>query len=73
MRLYVPLTQEEFDRLLAFARAERRRPQDQAALFLSWALGAEQSSSVQVNRPTPTSCPTPPVQAPSLARQEGAA
>jgi hypothetical protein len=34
MRLFVPLTRDEFDRLLARARAERRRPQDEAALLI---------------------------------------
>ncbi len=38
MRLYVPLTADEFDRLLAFAHAERRRPQDEAAVLLAHAL-----------------------------------
>jgi hypothetical protein len=38
MRLFVPLTRDEFDRLLELARAERRRPQDQAALILARTL-----------------------------------
>ncbi len=38
MKLYVPLTTEEVDRLCELARSERRRPQDQAALLLSHAL-----------------------------------
>ena len=34
MRLFVPLTKTEFDALRELARAERRRPQDQAAVML---------------------------------------
>lgn len=39
MRLFVPLDPDEFDRLRALARAERRRPQEQAAVLLTRALG----------------------------------
>ncbi len=37
-RLYIPLTRDEADRLSKLAQAERRRPQDQAALLLAQAL-----------------------------------
>jgi hypothetical protein len=37
-RLFVPLTTEELERLGELARAERRRPQDQAALILARTL-----------------------------------
>ena len=40
MRLFVPLTRDEFDRLSALAQAERRRPQDQAAVLLAQSLTA---------------------------------
>ena len=39
MRLFVPLTKTEFDALRDLARAERRRPQDQAAAMLAALLG----------------------------------
>ncbi len=38
MRLFVPLTRDEFDRLRDLARVERRRPQEQAAVLLTRAL-----------------------------------
>lgn len=38
MRLFVPLTRDELDRLSDLARQERRRPQEQAAVLLSRAL-----------------------------------
>jgi hypothetical protein len=38
MRLFVPLTKTEFDALRDLARAERRRPQDQAAVLLAQTL-----------------------------------
>jgi hypothetical protein len=38
MKLYVPLRRDEFDRLANLARAERRRPQDQAAVLLEAAV-----------------------------------
>jgi len=38
MRLYVPLTQPEIDALIELARAERRRPQEQAAKLIGEAL-----------------------------------
>jgi len=34
MRLFVPLSTDEFDRLRALAHRERRRPQEQAAVLL---------------------------------------
>ena len=39
MRLSISLTREEFDHLVERARAERRRPRDQAAYLLATALG----------------------------------
>ena len=38
MKLFVPLTRTEFDKLHDLAQLERRRPQDQAALILAHAL-----------------------------------
>ena len=38
MRLYVPITRQEFDALRQIALAERRRPQDQAAVLLGAVL-----------------------------------
>lgn len=38
VRLYVPLTWEEFDRLCALAKADRRTPREQAATILASAL-----------------------------------
>lgn len=55
MRLFVPLTREEFGALLRLARAERRRPQDQVAVLLSRALGAE---PVRAHRLAPQRPPT---------------
>ncbi len=40
MRLFVPLNRDDFDRLSALAQAERRRPQDQAAILLSRSLAS---------------------------------
>ena len=45
MRLFVPLTARDLDTLLALARAERRRPQDQAAVLLSRVLAARLSTA----------------------------
>jgi hypothetical protein len=60
MRLFVPLTRDEFDCLLRLARAERRRPQDQAAVLLSRVLGpgpaaARHMGTDEVTRLGPTS------------------
>jgi hypothetical protein len=38
MRLYVPLNRQEFEALERLAHAERRRPQDQAAVLLAQTL-----------------------------------
>ncbi len=38
MRLFVPMTRSEFEALAALARADRRRPQDQAAALIATAL-----------------------------------
>jgi hypothetical protein len=37
-KLFVPLARDQFDRLRKLARAERRRPQEQAAYMLEQAL-----------------------------------
>lgn len=37
-RLFVPLTRDELDVVVAMANAERRRPQDQAAKIIAAAL-----------------------------------
>lgn len=52
MRLFVPLTRDEFDRLQALAQRERRRPQEQAAVLLSCFLDSSRASpeSSQGNR-----------------------
>jgi hypothetical protein len=41
MRLYVPLNRQEYEVLERLAFAERRRPQDQAAVILAQALADE--------------------------------
>ena len=41
MRLFVPLTRIELDRLRDLALSERRRPQDQAAVILARVLESE--------------------------------
>lgn len=51
MRLYVPLTRQEFEALQRAALAERRRPQDQAATMLAKALIDEQAVSRPVRNP----------------------
>jgi hypothetical protein len=38
MRLFVPLTREEMEALVAIANEERRRPQDQGAALIARAL-----------------------------------
>lgn len=38
MKLFVPLSKSETAALMDLARAQRRRPQEQAALFISRAL-----------------------------------
>jgi hypothetical protein len=45
MRLFVPLTKTEFDALRDLACAERRRPQDQAAVLLAQLLADAPSRS----------------------------
>jgi hypothetical protein len=39
MRMYVPLSVEEFNRLIESARVERRPPREQAAVLIARALG----------------------------------
>jgi hypothetical protein len=46
MRLYVPLNRQEFEALERLAYAERRRPQDQAAVLLAQTLADKPHSSV---------------------------
>lgn len=41
MRIFVPLTRDEWERLLELARAERRRPQEQAAVLIAASLTAK--------------------------------
>ena len=57
MRLFVPLTRGEFEALVALARTERRRPQDQAAAMLAALLApatdASVDPSVSAASPTP--------------------
>jgi hypothetical protein len=45
MRVYVPLTSDEIDRLCALAQAERRSPRAQAAFLLSQALSMTAESA----------------------------
>jgi len=58
MRLFVPIARDEFDVLLALARAERRRPQQQAALLLSRALSSLVPSPNAVEQPMDAGVPT---------------
>jgi hypothetical protein len=53
MRLYVPLSRQEYEALERLACAERRRPQDQAAVILAKVLVDETSSS-RSDHDTPT-------------------
>ena len=52
MRLYIPLRREEYEVLERVAHAERRRPQDQAAVILAQAL-ANQPRSADAPAPAP--------------------
>lgn len=45
VKLYVPLTRAEFEALREVARAERRRPQDQAAFIVAKQLREQQDAS----------------------------
>lgn len=66
MWLFVPLTRDEYDRLLRVATAERRRPQEQAAVLITQGLTAltapasQQLSSVTepVRRPANAAPPS---------------
>jgi hypothetical protein len=49
VKLYVPLTSAELEALREVARAERRRPQDQAAIFVAKQL-REQERVATANR-----------------------
>jgi hypothetical protein len=57
MRLYVPLSQQEYEALERLAFAERRRPRDQAAAMLAALL----SSSTQRNQASEPNTSTPEV------------
>jgi hypothetical protein len=46
MRLYVPLTRDEFDLLRNIARDEKRRPQDQAAAIIAQAVAQRSGASL---------------------------
>jgi hypothetical protein len=63
MRLYVPLNRQEYEALERLAYAERRRPQDQAAVLLARTLAddptqppADQDHASVI---TSTASPTP--------------
>jgi hypothetical protein len=45
VKLYVPLTRDEFETLREIARSERRRPQDQAAVFVAKQLRQQQEAA----------------------------
>ena len=45
MRLFIPITRDDFEQLQEITSTERRRPQDQAAILLSRALRAETHKS----------------------------
>jgi hypothetical protein len=53
MRLYVPISAKEFEQLRSLAYAERRRPQDQAALILAAQLerATTEGTSQHVSEP----------------------
>jgi hypothetical protein len=50
LRLYVPLTEAEWERLRTLAWAERRSARDHAALLLAKALGFEQIGAPATDR-----------------------
>ena len=49
-RVYVPLGQQSLERLIALAKAERRRPQDQAACLLEQALRELEQRKTEAER-----------------------
>ena len=57
MRLFVPLTRDEFDRLLQLARNERRRPQEQAAILITRTLTSLDAAPTTPNSITETLAP----------------
>jgi hypothetical protein len=59
-RLYVPITQPEFERLRSLAWSERRRPQDQAAWLLSQALAIPERHTSRAADPIPATVTTQP-------------
>jgi hypothetical protein len=56
MRLYVPISTKEFEQLRSLAYAERRRPQDQAALILAEHL---ESATAEPERERPQNAERP--------------
>lgn len=46
-RVYIPLAETEIDALVRLARAQRRRPQDQAALIITEALSSSGALEVE--------------------------
>ena len=67
MRLFVPLRKDELEKLAALARAERRRPQDQAAVLIAQALRGTPQPAAPGTHPSPV-VPDPP----TLAESAGA-
>lgn len=61
MRLFVPLTRSEFERLRELALAERRRPQDQAAVLIVEALASGQRGGHGIDAAATTLLPAQPV------------
>jgi hypothetical protein len=55
MRLYVPLNRQEYEALERLAYAERRRPQDQAAVLLAQTLAVDPTcpTTDQASAPLP--------------------
>lgn len=47
VKVFVPLTAAEFERLVKLAQQERRLPRDQAAVLLARALGSEEEEETQ--------------------------
>ena len=55
MRLYVPLNRQEYEALERLAYAERRRPQDQAAVLLAQTLAVDSARPPADRLPAPVS------------------
>ena len=60
MRLYVPLNRQEYEALERLAYAERRRPQDQAAVLLARTLAVDPARPRAERHPAPVSEATRP-------------